>query len=195
MLRDHWHMSPRACHMVHQSTSVLVPLSWMGLHKGLQGHGERSLELNSNALSPKPARPQDRALSWSVSFFGCRVPCWWNEVTILARFSSKESTCNAEGDTRDMGLIPGSGRSPGGGHSDLLQYSCLQIALDRGAWWATVHRVAKSQTPLKGLSTHMHPGLTYVTRLAWTPREMVCETALTPKSVHILLPRLWARLN
>jgi len=53
------------------------------------------------------------------------------------------------GDIRDVGLIPGSGRSPGGRHDDPLQYSCLGNPLDRGAWQATVHGVTKSQTPLK----------------------------------------------
>ena len=43
-------------------------------------------------------------------------------------------------------LIPGSGRSPGGGHRNLLQYSCLENPMDRGVWRATVHRVTKSQT-------------------------------------------------
>ena len=43
---------------------------------------------------------------------------------------------------------------PGGGHEDALQYSCLENPTDRGAWWATVHGVAKSQTRLKQLSTH-----------------------------------------
>ena len=52
------------------------------------------------------------------------------------------------GDIRDMGSIPGSGRSPGGGHGNPLQYFCLENPMDRGAWWATVHGVAKSQTPL-----------------------------------------------
>ena len=54
-------------------------------------------------------------------------------------------------DLRDFGSIPGSGRSPGGGHSNSLQYSCLENPMDRGAWWATVHRVAESQTRLKQL--------------------------------------------
>ena len=53
------------------------------------------------------------------------------------------------GDVRDTGSIPGSGRSPGGGRSNPLQYSCLENSTDRGAWRATVHRVAKSRTPLK----------------------------------------------
>ena len=48
------------------------------------------------------------------------------------------------GDTGDEDSIPGSGRSPGGGHSNPLQYPCLENLMDRGAWWATVHRVAKS---------------------------------------------------
>ena len=50
--------------------------------------------------------------------------------------SGKESTCNA-GDTGDMGSILESGRSPGGGHGNLLQYSCLENPMDSGAWWAS----------------------------------------------------------
>ena len=53
------------------------------------------------------------------------------------------------GDVRDTGSIPGSGRSPGGGHGNPLQYSCLENPMDREAWWATVHRVTQSWTRLK----------------------------------------------
>ena len=60
---------------------------------------------------------------------------WW--------LSSEEFPCNARA-ARDVGSIPGWGRSPGGGHSSPLQYSCLENPVDRGAWWATVHRVAES---------------------------------------------------
>ena len=49
------------------------------------------------------------------------------------------------GDIRDLGLIPGLGRSLGGGHGNSLQYSCLENSMDRGAWQAIVLRVAKSQ--------------------------------------------------
>ena len=56
----------------------------------------------------------------------------------------KESACNAG----DLGLIPGLERSPGGGHGNPLQYSCLEGPIDRGARWATVHGVAKSRTRL-----------------------------------------------
>ena len=48
------------------------------------------------------------------------------------------------GEVRDTALIPGWGKSPGGSHGNPLQYSCLENPMDRGAWWATVHRVAKS---------------------------------------------------
>ena len=65
----------------------------------------------------------------------------------------KNLPTNAE-DTRDAGSIPGSGRSPGDGHGNPLQYSCLENSIDRGAWQAVVHRVAKSQTRLKRLSMH-----------------------------------------
>ena len=49
------------------------------------------------------------------------------------------------GDVREEGFIPGLGRSPGGGHGNPLQYSCLENPMDRGAWWATVPGVTKSQ--------------------------------------------------
>ena len=55
----------------------------------------------------------------------------------------KNPPANA-GDPKDVGSIPGSGRSPGVGNGNPLQYSCLENPRDRGAWWATVHRVAKS---------------------------------------------------
>jgi len=64
--------------------------------------------------------------------------------------SGKEPSGGA-GDIRDEGSIPGSKRSPGGGHGNSLQYSCLENPMDRGAWQVTVHRVARSQMRLKQL--------------------------------------------
>ena len=58
------------------------------------------------------------------------------------------------GDVRGMSSIPGLGRSPGVGSGNRLQYSCLENPVERGAWWATVHGVAKSRTRLK---QHTHP--------------------------------------
>ena len=64
-------------------------------------------------------------------------------------------------DTRDTGLNPGLGRFPGVRKGTTLQFSCLRNPMDRGAWWATVHGVAKSQTRLSDLAhtTHTHESL------------------------------------
>ena len=70
----------------------------------------------------------------------------------------KESACNA-GDLRDMGSIPGLGKSPRGEHGNPLQHSCQEKSMDRRAWRATVHRMAKSQIQLKQLSTHTFKSL------------------------------------
>jgi len=61
--------------------------------------------------------------------------------------AGKESACNA-GDTGDAGSIPGLGRSPGGENGNPLQNSCLDNPMNRGAWWAAVQRVTKSQAQL-----------------------------------------------
>ena len=55
----------------------------------------------------------------------------------------KNPSANA-GDIRDLGSIPGLGRSPGERHSNPLQYSCLENPMERGAWWATVHKAIES---------------------------------------------------
>ena len=57
------------------------------------------------------------------------------------------------GDVRDVGSISGLGKSPGGGHGNPLEYSCLENPMDRRAWWTTVHGVPKSWTRLKRLSS------------------------------------------
>ena len=70
----------------------------------------------------------------------------------LGSTSDKEPPANA-GNIRDAGSILELGRSPGGGHVNPLQYSCLENPMDRRSWWATVHGVTKSWTQLKRLST------------------------------------------
>ena len=70
-----------------------------------------------------------------------------------AETGMKNSPANA-GDIRNMGLVPGLGRSPGTGNDNPLQYSHLENPMDRGAWQAIVQRVPKSQIPLKQLSMH-----------------------------------------
>ena len=71
----------------------------------------------------------------------------WRTLGFPRWYSGKESACSA-GDAKDGGSIPGSGRSPGKGHDNPLQYSCLGNFMDRGAWWAIVHGVSKSWTRL-----------------------------------------------
>ena len=66
--------------------------------------------------------------------------------------TGKESTCNV----RDLSLIPGLGRFPGGGHGNPLQYVDLENSMDKGAWQAIVHGVAKSQTLLSDFDFHFH---------------------------------------
>ena len=85
----------------------------------------------------------------------CTLKCWYNSLQLLTSLFSqeikvskaslvaqmvKESACNAG----DLGSIPGSGRSPGEGNDNSLEYSYLENPMDRGAWWATVQRVSKS---------------------------------------------------
>ena len=65
----------------------------------------------------------------------------------------KNPLANA-GDIRDRGSIPGSGKSPGGGCGNPLQYSCLENPMERGAWQVMVHRVTKSRTSLDRLRMH-----------------------------------------
>jgi len=84
---------------------------------------------------------------WECKFV---QPLWKIVWRCLIRASqvalvAKNLPANA-GDIRGMDLIPGSGRSPGIGHGNPLQYSCLENPMDRGAWWVTVHGVAKSLT-------------------------------------------------
>ena len=86
-------------------------------------------------------------------------PGSWGKMVIYMGFSGgspvKESACNA-GNIGDVGLIPGSGRSPGGGHGNPFQCSYLENPMNWGACQATVYEVTKSQTQLKRLSTHAH---------------------------------------
>ena len=95
----------------------------------------------------------------------------------------KEHACQCRR-WRDIGLIPGSGRSSGNAYP--LQYSCLENPVDRGAWWAIVHRITKSQTWLKWFITHTHTNthLQRVTNLVHhqnAPQD--CKTVMFPVSV------------
>ena len=90
--------------------------------------GSPALQADTLPSEP-PGKPQFYAYLLNCT----GIPMWVSGV---------ESTCHAG----DLGSISGWGRSPGGGNDNPLQFSCLGNPMDRGAWWATVHRVAESQT-------------------------------------------------
>ena len=94
----------------------------------------------------------------------------------------KNPPANA-GDMRDVGSIPGLGRSPGGGHSNPLQSSCLEIPMDGGTWRAIVHRIAKSRIQLKRLCTHTHTH----THALFRHERMVISTILDVELFSISL--------
>ena len=70
----------------------------------------------------------------------------WQPTPVFLGFPGGSEVKESAHNAGDLGSIPGSGRSPGEGNSNPLQYSCLESPMDEGAWWATVHGVAKSQT-------------------------------------------------
>ena len=109
---------------------------------------------------------QARILEWiAISFYrGSSQPRDRTQVSCIAgrRFNLwatrevvKNSPANA-GDVKDVGSIPVSGRSPGGGSGNTLQNFCLENPMDRGAWWVVVHGVAKRQRQLKWLNVRVH---------------------------------------
>ena len=135
-----------------------------GQGRDLLGAGERDLPQRLHPVllvmplcpamptfSPQLAGPRGHVASGASLGWTWVGPGWKPRLPWL--LSGKESACNA-GTTRDTGLIPGLGRSPGEGNGYPFQYSCLGNSMDRGAWQAIVHRVAKSWTRLKWLSMH-----------------------------------------
>ena len=97
---------------------------------------------------------------WLIT--GHRAAQGASQVTLVV----KNLPANA-GDIRDADLIPGSGRSPGEGHGNPLQYFCGENPMDRGAWKTVVHRVAKSRTWLMWLSMHAHRATQTTTTGMW----------------------------
>ena len=103
-------------------------------------------------LGKSPLRRNGNPLQYSCLGNSMDRGAWWATAQGVAKILGfqggvviKESTCNAE-DARDESLTPRSGRFSGVGSGNPLQYSCLENFMDRGAWWAVVHRVSKSQT-------------------------------------------------
>ena len=113
--------------------------------------------------------PALQEATWNTILADGRMPhyCWMRCNSGLPKLSplpyrasqvalSVKNLPSSAGDLRDMGSIPGSGRSSGEGHGHPLQCPCLENPMDRGAWKVTAHRAAQSWTRLKQLSTHPH---------------------------------------
>ena len=128
----------------------------------------RILEWVALPSSRGSSRPKDQT---RISYISCTVrhvlyhlgspgtnkssDSTYTEMGFPGGTSGKEPTANA-GDITDAGSTSGLGISPGGGHGNPLQYSCLENPMDRGVWWLTAHRVAMGQTQLKQLSAHTY---------------------------------------
>ena len=131
----------RGCHHLWAGNLAKAPcLEWSGTnqcpHGGLLG-----------PIGPGP-------LAHQVSSALPELLCSTHSLGFPGGSDGKESACNSG----DLSLIPGSGRSPGEGNDNPLQYSCLENSMDRGAWWATVHGVAKSHHDwATNTQPHPHP--------------------------------------
>ena len=119
-------------------------VQWLRVHLAMQGDTglisgwetkiTHATEQINPQINPRVHAPQWKILHDSTKRLNIGLP-WC--------LSCRESTCQCRRH-KDMGSIPGSGRFPGGGHSNPLSYSCLKNPIDRGAWRATVHAVSRS---------------------------------------------------
>ena len=126
---------------------------WLGIYKSLVPTPDL-LE----TLEREPSSPSLNSFCrwfWYMLIFENHCSSLWASHVELV---GKNLPANAGG-VRDEGSIPGSGRFPGGGHGNPLQYSCLENPMNKGDLWATVHRVIKSRTWLKRLSTQARSSL------------------------------------
>ena len=140
----HPHLIPLCCPRTPALGALLHATNWHWssiLHMVM--YMFQSYSLKSSHRHLLPLSPKVWHSVFNILCFTSQIS-WW--------LSGKASACNVG----DAGLIPGSGRSSEGGHGNPFQYSCLEKPMDRGAWWATVHKVTKSWTRLKWLSTHLH---------------------------------------
>ena len=167
-----------------EEIAYLMPHSALPLHQSFP----MELFISENILPFK---------MMSVCMHVCHT-CWWMEVrpatSIYCTHTAsvglpqwlrgKESTRNA-GDTGNAGSIPGSGRSPRGGHDNPLQYSCQENPMDRGAWRATVHGVTKSRTWLSMLCHHFVNSNRQQFWVTTYDRAQFCWSTWSPKKFNM----------
>ena len=107
----------------------------------------------------KVSRNLDLCFTLFLLWFCCFLASGNFGAFPMAQWVKNPTAMQGEG---EEGLIPGSWRSPGEGHGNPLQYSCLENPMDRGTWGALVHRVANSWMQLKWLNTHTHTHYYYI---------------------------------
>ena len=140
--------------------------SWVGLGDLWRGNRISNVKVVKNITH---SMGQARGCA---SFLSCKIAWGWKtlgkipfpksipskskgSLQPLMDFQVEQVVKNLPANTGDTGSIPRSGRFSGGGNGNLLQCSCLENPMDRGAWWATVHGITKSQTQLS-VHTHTH---------------------------------------
>ena len=145
-----------------------------------RGNGHYAPKSNKYPLQEGPFWASWRSLVWEENILGCgdvqRGGKEIMEIDMLNQVlknwgfpggtSGKEPPANA-GDIRDVGSIPGSGRSPGGGYGNLHQYYCLENPMDRQAWRSTIHRVTKSRTRLKRVNIQPKHCIAGTSQVQW----------------------------
>ena len=137
-----WIQNPNPHFSFFLSVCVLDPMDFSPPGYSIHGISQaRILEWVAISFSSESSQPRDQTqVPHSVcGFFTAELPGKPNLVMLVV----KNSPINA-GDSRDTGSVPGWERSPGGGHDNPLQYSCLKNPMDRGAWRAMVYRAAES---------------------------------------------------
>ena len=160
-----------------------------------QGSNQHLLDVLHRQMGSLPLAPKCPKMT-PISSLWAKSICLRDEISVSwgspSNSDSKESTCNAG----DLGLIPGLGRSAEEGHSNPLQYSCLENPMDRGAWQATIHRVEQSQTQLNQLSINTHTSVTWVALdLSNTSEAPGKIQTATPQNYQSEPPKsLWAQI-
>ena len=136
-------------HICLWGAHYVQPLSW-----GLETSVMKNIIFIDHKRHWEVAENHDFSCIYPIKYISLKKSIYLTFLVahFLGGSDTKESACS----TGDPGLIPGLGRSPREGNDYPLQYSCLKYSMDRGAWWATVHGVAKSRTWLSNLHTHMN---------------------------------------
>ena len=154
--------------MAPHSSTVAWKIPWTEEPGGLQSMGSLSRTRLSDFTFTFHFHALEKEMATHSSVLAWRIPGTgepgglpsmgsrrvWHDWSNLAAAAASRHTGfpggsvikNLPANAGDVGLIPGSGRPPGGGHANPLQYFCLENPMDKGAWWATVHEVAESDT-------------------------------------------------